>query len=552
MRLMTKLYLISIYLFIGHIMLGQNTVGLISYNKDKSFAGYNLIYPHNQPHVYLLNNCGEVVHTWRDSSIWRPGNTAYITKEGKLVKAKRNNTVVGNPIWFGGGGAIVEIRDWNNNLEWTYEVNDSLRRLHHDIAVMPNGNILMMVWVKRTKNELIAAGRDSSKYKNDVLHSEQIIEVNPKTNQVVWKWDMWDHIIQDYDSSKPNFGVVSSRPEKIDINYAHTQDGSWFHMNSIDYNEELDQIIVSVPTHHEFWIIDHSTTTQQASTSIGGLAGSGGDLIYRWGNPAVYKKGGAMDQRSFYQHGVHWARNLLAPTHPDYGKIVLFNNRAGSNFSQVNTVVPPWDMYEWRYKKTNGAWGPANYDKTIKHPEQTKLYSDILSNAQILPNGNTLILSGRNGYIFEITRDNQVVWEYIVPLKNGNAVAQGSTLVTNDNTNFRANRYPVNFPAFLGKDLTPKGFIENQPNIEYCNKLVSSQQFNNSPPVTLFPNPTSDLLYITVSLPIKAQIITNTGIKVKEINLAEGINEINVAHLEKGLYYLMSEKGIIKAFNILR
>lgn len=134
------------------ILYGQNTVGLLSYNNDKTYDGYTLIYPHNQPHVYLLNNCGEIVQTWRDSSIYRPGNTAYITKDAKLIKAKRKGVVVNDPIWYGGGGAIVEIRDWDNNLEWSYEINDSMYRMHHDIKVMPNGNILLLVWEKRQKN----------------------------------------------------------------------------------------------------------------------------------------------------------------------------------------------------------------------------------------------------------------------------------------------------------------------------------------------------------------------------------------------------------------
>jgi Arylsulfotransferase (ASST)/Secretion system C-terminal sorting domain len=460
--------------------------------------------------------------------------------------------VIGNPIWYGGGGAIVEIRDWNNNLEWSYEVNDSLRRLHHDISVMPNGNILMIVWVTKTKNELIATGRDTSRYKNDVLHSEQIIEVNPKTNQVVWAWDMWDHIIQDYDSTKQNFGVVSAHPEKIDINYPQTLDGSWFHMNSIDYNDELDQIIVSVPTHHEFWIIDHSTTTQQAAKGIGGLAGSGGDLIYRWGNPAVYKKGNSQDQTSFYQHGVHWARNFILPNHPEFGKIVLFNNRVSTNFSQVNTIVPPWDMYEWKYKKTNGIWGPTSYDNTIKHPNASKLHSDILSNAQILPNGNILILSGRNGYIFEITKDNQVVWEYIVPLRNGNQVNQNTKLNINDNTNFRANRYPINFQGFQGKDLSPKGHIELTPNSDYCNILVSNDDIKISHDIKIYPNPSSEYINVFVPNQTQAVLINSAGIKLKDLQLSPGENELNITDLRTGLYFINTEYGVLKAFSVVK
>jgi len=526
----------------------QNTVGLVSYNKSKSHDGYTLIFPHNQSNVYLINTCGEIVHSWPDSTIWRPGNTAYITKEGKLIKAKRDRIVVGNPIWFGGGGAIVEIRDWNNNLEWSYEINDSTKRMHHDISIMPNGNILILVWNKKTQTELIAAGRDTSKFKNDVLHSEIILEVNPKTNTIVWQWDLWDHIIQDYDATKPNFGVVSQHPEKIDINFPWIQDGSWFHINAIDYNAELDQIIVSVPTYNEFWILDHTTTTQQAKGSTGGFGGAGGDLIYRWGNAATYKKGSTSDQKSFYQHGVHWATSFLPPTYPDYGKIVFFNNRAGNDFSQVNLISPPWDMYEWKYTKTNGIWGPTNYDKTIKHPIPTKLYSDILSNAQLLPNGNTLILAGRSGYILELTPDNQIVWEYIVPLKNGISANQGEILSINDNTNFRANRYPLNYEGFQGKDLSPKGFIEKSPNAGYCNKLVSTFDSDKFQEIDIYPNPSREKVRIRVNKALDLEIISLDGKIQRKIQLHEGLNEINISELENGIYLFQSSNGYVKSF----
>lgn len=168
---------------------------------------------------------------------------------------------------------------------------------------------------EKTKEQLIAAGRDTSKFKEDVLTSEIILEINPKTNKIEWQWALWDHIIQDYDALKPNYGNVSQNTGKIDINYDYVRDGSWFHINAIDYNEDLDQILISCPTFNEIWILDHSTTTAQAKTSTGGFSGVGGDLMYRWGNPATYKSGNQNEQLAYYQHGVHWARNFYQLQH---------------------------------------------------------------------------------------------------------------------------------------------------------------------------------------------------------------------------------------------
>lgn len=547
-------YIVSVF-FLTFIIHGksQNTIGLITYKKDLSYDGYNLIYPHNQPNVYLLNNCGEIVHTWSDSSIWRPGNTAYITKQGKLIKCKRNRVITGNPIWFGGGGAIVEIRDWDNNLEWSYEINDTLHRLHHDIAPMPNGNILMIVWDKKTKNELIAEGRDTTIFKENELHADYIIEVNPKNNEIVWQWNMWDHLIQDFDPTKANFGKIADHPEKIDINFPSVAGGnSWLHTNAIDYNEELDQVMISIPTFNEIWILDHSTTTAQASGSSGGLSGKGGDLMYRWGNSATYKKDDVFKQTLFFQHNVHWIDDFISPLNPNYGKIGIFNNRAGENYSTVNFINPPWDMYEWRYTKTSAAWGPASSYYENKHPEPAKLFSGGLSSVQLLPNDNILILSGSSGYAFELTPKNEIVWEYIVPLKNGNQVNQGALISTNDNTTFRMYRYPKDFEAFDGKDLTPKGFIELNPDINYCNKLVKTENGVQKNNTNIYPNPSSEFIIIESHIDINASISDINNKQILTIQLSAGKNEIDISGFQNGLYFITTRDGFIKAFNVIK
>ena len=254
------------------LLLSQNTVGLISYDPPLTYDGYNLIYPHNQPNVYLLDNCGEIVKVWEDDPGFRPGNTAYLLPDGRVVKTKRPASVVGNPIWAGGGGGTVEIRDWNNNLEWSFTLNDSLARLHHDIEPMPNGNILMIVWEVKTAEEAIQAGRDPATIDNQELWPDYIIEVNPGTDEIVWEWHAWDHLIQDFDNTKDNFGVVADHPELININFDNNGVADWLHANAIDYHPDIDQILLCVPFFNEIWIIDHSTSTTQAAGKTGASA----------------------------------------------------------------------------------------------------------------------------------------------------------------------------------------------------------------------------------------------------------------------------------------
>src|SRR5213078_1927187 len=120
-------------------------------------------------------------------------------------------------------------------------------------------------------------------------------------------WRVWDHLIQDADKEKKNFGDVAKHPERIDINFnagggkgGGNQD--WTHTNALSYRADLDQIMMSVPSLNEVWIIDHSTTTAEAASHKGGKSGKGGDLLYRWGNPRAYAAGTRKDQTLFAQH----------------------------------------------------------------------------------------------------------------------------------------------------------------------------------------------------------------------------------------------------------
>ena len=82
------------------------------------------------------------------------------------------------------------------------------------------------------------------------------------------------------------------------MNYATSPNGKdWLHANSIDYNPELDQIMVSSRGFSEVWVIDHSITEETSTTA--------GDLLYRWGNPGLMAEA---PHRSilFKQHDAHW------------------------------------------------------------------------------------------------------------------------------------------------------------------------------------------------------------------------------------------------------
>jgi hypothetical protein len=544
----------------------QHTVGLITYDPALSFEGYNLHYPHNQGNAYLLNNCGEIVHMWRDS-IYRPGNGIWLRENGNLYVTKGRNALSNSFIHAGGGGEKVEIRDWDNNLLWTYTINDSTQRMHHDIEVMPNGNILAIVWEYKTDAEAIANGRDPAKLTGsgalgNGLWPEKIVELQPNltngTTQIVWQWNVWDHMVQDFDNTKANYGIVENHPELIDVNYTlYDSTADWQHANAIDYNPTLDQIMLSVPCFNEIWIIDHSTTTSEAAGHTGGLVGVGGDLIYRFGNPSAYRAPGTT--KLFYQHDSHWAEINFSSTNPEYGKVVVFNNKLGPNYSAVHTFSPTFDTYEWEYPKdTNGVWGPNTFDWTYMANPPQDMYSTGLGAIQLLPNGNRLINEGREGRAFEITNSGQIVWEYKNPMKNGQPVAQyDSTLTPSINQQFRFLRYPTNFAAFTGRTLEPMGYIELNPDTAFCSVILNIENvdFVNDA-IIVFPNPTSTDIVVELekysSTPRKIEVVDMLGRIQLQFESVEQRNLLQLQNLESGIYLLRIDNKVRSKFSILR
>lgn len=528
-----RILFFSFFLVLSSVNLhAQQTIGLFA-NTPDAFDGYTLFAPINNTETYLIDNCGEKVHSW--SSNYRPGLSCYLLEDGTLLRAGRIGNLRG----------IVEMIDWNGNVIWDYSAFATHGKQHHDIELLPNGNILLIVNDERTQSELAGVGGSTN---NPNVISEQIIEIQPDIATggatVVWEWKAWDHLIQDVDSSKPNFGVIANHPERIDINYLDHNNPDWLHINSVDYNEEFDQIILSPRSFSEFWIIDHSTTTSEAAGSTGGNSGKGGDLLYRWGNPQTYDQGTPNDQKLFLQHQPDWLSEPLA----DAGKILLFNNQAGTlqgqNYSTVNIVDTPVDSNGF-YTYNGGAYGPANFDWTYQAPNPTDFYSAFISGAQRFQNGNTLICEGRGGRLFEIDVNENIVWEYVNPVNDLGPMAQNT--IPDENNVFRCTRYARDYPGFNGQTLVPQGYIETGSTFN-CNlytSITENTEFADFD-VLIYPNPTDANFTIQIEDVFRDDF---NSVKVYNLNAklvyeSENFEELIDTHnLSKGIYFVHFDFG---------
>jgi hypothetical protein len=366
---------------------------IISYGQQ--WGEYTLYAVQNQTTAYLIDTNNTTYHTWTFGSTKKTGYSSYLMPGGTIVRSVARQ---GNQLNGGGMTGEVMKADWNGTVLWDYVHSSATYCLHHDICPLSNGNVLMISYDVKTAAQATQAGCSQ----NITIWSEKIIEVQPTgatTGNIVWEWHAWDHLCQNYNSLKDNYVTsIVMHPELLNINYNTSQD--WLHMNGIDYNEELDQIVVSTHNLNELYAIDHSTTTMQAASHAGGNSGKGGDILYRWGNPAAYNATGT--NVIHVPHDAHWVPKGC----PNEGYLVVFNNNGISNSqSCIDLIAPPYDGYN--YSITLGqAFQPSTY--TLRRA--CSGHSNNESNSQQLPNGNMLICMFQSGYIYEINPAGTTIW----------------------------------------------------------------------------------------------------------------------------------------------
>jgi len=95
---------------------------------EAPFDGYNLFSPIGSTTTYLIDNDGDIVHSW--SSDYRPGQSVYLLEDSTLFRTANTEDTAFN---VGGAGGRVERFGWSGARQWKYEYRSDQYRLHHDI-----------------------------------------------------------------------------------------------------------------------------------------------------------------------------------------------------------------------------------------------------------------------------------------------------------------------------------------------------------------------------------------------------------------------------------
>jgi len=459
----------------------QGPTELLFYDKAKAFNGYTLFGVGSR--TFLLDMEGRVVHTWPI------GTNPHLLDNGHVLDASQDD-----PSGFQGFREV----DWDGKAVWEYVEKRPDYSLHHDWVRIVNKKLnapttLYIANKSISPEQAIAAGADPRRGPYRGASMDAVVEVDGN-GSVVWEWWFFDHVVQDVDSAKPHYvgqgKTMADYPGRINLNLRPLK-RDWLHCNSIDYNAELDQVVVN-SVQGELYVIDHGNTfvSGDPKASIAKAAGPAGDFLYRFGDPARYKQG---EPASLPEGGdaASCGHRQMGGTHdvswiplglPGAGHLLVFNNGQylfqrtpqsaileinpfldGTGMDTGHYVNPPEAGYRQERYDHDTHNLPRLISKQIVWTYRAKnshgFFSHIGSSAQRLPNGNTFICSDTEGHFFEVTSEGELAWEYINPVTRDGALKVLPDSLPMTNSVFRAYRYAADHPALKGRDLTPKGTI---------------------------------------------------------------------------------------------
>jgi Arylsulfotransferase (ASST) len=223
---------------------------------------------------------------------------------------------------------------------------------HHDGIRLRNGNVLL-ICMKPLQAEIVrkVRGGRPGSEYDNGKMDSDYLVEMTTDGKVLWEWRSWEHLDPDKD------GITAVEDDR-DV---------WPVANSVSEMPD-GNILVSFRTNSTVVMINRQT----------------GAIYWKLGAPPL--------------SGQH------APYILSNGNTLLFDNgphRLDHTFpySRVLEINPATKEIVWKYQDT---------------PEWS-FYSPRISNAQRLPNGNTLICEGFFGRLFEVTREGDTVWEYVNP-----------------------------------------------------------------------------------------------------------------------------------------
>ncbi len=335
--------------------------GVVLHKPEKACRGYNLYCSRISPEVILIDMRGEVLHRWStaeaEEGIW---DEAVMLKSGDIV-------------------VIVKFKqllrlDWHSNLIWKRDIS-----AHHDVTLSP-------------ENTLYVIERTWADYRDLMVRFPSIAHLTADGSEIE-KWSSYEHL----DDIRRTFDQRSFLDTILDSLLAN-QDST----GATEAVTGLPGGLRSRDGHAGFDYLHLNTVSVIPETSLGRT-----DSRFRAGNLMICFRNvnqiAVLDKDTWDILWV-WGEGILDwPHHPtmlESGNILIFDNGFMRKYSKVLEFNPATDSIEWEY-----------LGKPVK-----SFFTSNKGSAQRLPNGNTLICQGNRGRAFEVSREGEIVWEWLNPM----------------------------------------------------------------------------------------------------------------------------------------
>ncbi len=380
--------------------------GTTIYKPDKAYSGYTVFCVDNFG-AFLIDMRGNVVHEWK--SVGAVDHPVKLLSGGHIMGATGNP---GRIIGHEDSNDLV-IADWDGKVLWRHPQAG----MHHDFE--RSGNPVgyyapgLEPEVAKGKTLILSNKIVRKRGISDKLLLDDIIYIVDEKGEIIWEWLASDHI-DEMGFSIEARNTMYRYPNYVMSRTAGMVGGDWIHVNSASWvgpNKWYDQgderfhpenIIYDGRQTNTTGIIDHET----------------GKIVWHMG-PDFESTEQLQDIESTVgQHHAH----VIPKGLPGEGNVLIFDNggfagfgapnptsRFGMNnarrdYSRVIEIDPVEMKIVWEYDANKAG-----------SRDLSKFYSDYVSSAQRLPNGNTLITEGAFGRLFEVTPECETVWEYISP-----------------------------------------------------------------------------------------------------------------------------------------
>ena len=421
--------------------------GTTVYDPEKCWNGYTLM-PIKKIGAVLIDMNGNVVKVWKDF-------------QGFPNKLLPGGYVMGSlgirdsEFSYQDQTDLTQI-DWDGNVVWTFDHKEYIEdegheprwmaRQHHDYQREGNPVGYYVPGMEcRTDggNTLILCHTDTynKRISDKRLLDDTIIEVEWDGN-IVWEWHVSQHF-NELGFAEDAKNVLFRNPNQHFTRNGEQSD--WMHINSMSVlgpNKWYDQ-------GDERFHPDNIIWDARESNIMAIISKETGKIVWKIGPDFRERKELRKIGQIIGQHHCHMIPKGL----PGEGNILLFDNGGLAGYgspdrmskdgtkvdrrdhSRVLEINPVTLALEWSFKASDVNVG------MMALVQDTVFYSQLISSAQRLPNGNTLITEGCFSRLFEVTPDKEIVWEYRAPFDN----------IISQPMIYRAYRYPYDYVPQLEK-----------------------------------------------------------------------------------------------------